>query len=158
APAITNALQQALSRHDAGYPGSDDALSQAFAGFAQDRWDWPIDSEHISVHIDAASIAAKLMREYAGPDGEVMIMPLVYDRLYVWRTGDGVRLSELAVPGSARGGFFDAGGIQGRLKSGVRFEVHGKPHDALGRELARADVSEVVAFCQRRAVGVLFDV
>src|SRR5699024_9192936 len=56
APPITNALQQALSRHDAGYPGSDDALSQAFASFAQDRWDWPIDSEHISVHIDAASI------------------------------------------------------------------------------------------------------
>src|SRR5699024_1312744 len=64
ATAITNALQQALSRHDAGYPGSDDALSQAFASFAQDRWDWPIDSEHIIVYIDAASIAANLMREY----------------------------------------------------------------------------------------------
>ena len=157
APAITNALQQALSRHDAGYPGSDDALSQAFAGFAQDRWDWPIDSEHISVHIDAASIAAKLMREYAGPDGEVMIMPPVYNRFYDWMTVGGVQPYEVPLTECSRGGFFDLEGIEAGLKSGIRVILLCNPHNPLGRVFTKEELSEVAALAQQYDAVVLSD-
>src|SRR5690625_7743317 len=66
APAITNALQRALSRHDPGYPGSDEAPSQAFASFARARWNRPTDTEHIGFHIDAATIPAKPRRQDGG--------------------------------------------------------------------------------------------
>src|SRR5690625_6076586 len=132
APAITNALQQALSRHDAGYPGSDEALSQAFASFAQDRWNWSIDTEHISVHIDAASIAAKLMREYAGADGKVMIMPPVYNRFSDWMTVGGVRPYGVPLTECSPGGFCDFGGTEPGRKSGIQGILLGNRHNPMG--------------------------
>jgi len=157
APAITNALQQALSRHDAGYPGSDEALSQAFASFAQDRWNWSIDTEHISVHIDAASIAAKLMREYAGADGKVMIMPPVYNRFYDWMTVGGVRPYEVPLTECSQGGFFDLEGIEAGLKSGIRVILLCNPHNPLGRVFAKEELSNVATLAQQYDAVVLSD-
>src|SRR5699024_12015806 len=72
APAIFQTLQNALFRDDAGYPSTSDGLCAAFTSFASDRWNWHIDPEHISIHIDAATAASKLMRYYAGNHGQVM--------------------------------------------------------------------------------------
>src|SRR5699024_4805495 len=157
APAITNALQQALSRHDAGYPGSDEALSQAFASFAQDRWNWSIDTEHISVHIDAASIAAKLMREYAGADGKVMIMPPVYNRFYDWMRVCGVRPYEFSLSESSQGCFFDLEGIEAGLKSCIRVILLCNPHNLLGRVFAKEELSNVATLDQQYDAVVLSD-
>ena len=45
APAIIDALQNAITRHDAGYPGSGEGVTQAFSDFARDRWNWNIEPD-----------------------------------------------------------------------------------------------------------------
>ena len=120
APAITQTLRDALDRHDAGYPGSADSLIAAFSDFAQQRWNWSIEPEHVSIHVDAATAAAKLMRNYAGADRRVMIMPPVYNRFYDWLAVGGVEPVEVPLTDLSNGGFFDLDGIEAGLKAGTR--------------------------------------
>lgn len=143
APAITQTLQNALSRNDAGYPGTGDGLTTAFSDFARDRWDWHIDPEHISIHIDAATAASKLMRHYAGTDGRVMIMPPVYNRFYDWMQVSQVQPFEVPLTEVSRGGFFDFAGIEAGLAAGIRVILLCNPHNPLGRVFSNQELSQL---------------
>lgn len=157
APAIKETLQEALNRDDAGYPGSAEGVSTAFADFARDRWNWTVAPEHVSIHVDAASAAAKLMRHYAGPDRRVLIMPPVYNRFYDWLDVGGVQPVEVPLTDVANGGFFDFEGIEAALKDGTRVILLCNPHNPLGRVFSANELSELADLAERYEAVVLSD-
>lgn len=157
APAIFQTLQNALFRDDAGHPGTSDGLSTAFANFACDRWDWNIDPEHISIHIDAATAASKLMRYYAGPDGRVIIMPPVYNRFYDWMRVSEVRPYEVPLTDVARGGFFDLAGIEEGLAAGTRVILLCNPHNPLGRVYSKQELGQLADLAAQYDAVVISD-
>lgn len=157
APAITETLQAALDRHDTGYPGSAQGVSSAFADFARDRWNWDIDLEQISIHVDAATAAAKLMRRYAGDDRRVMIMPPVYNRFYDWLAVGGVQPLEVPLTDLSNGGFFDFEGIEAGLKAGTRVILLCNPHNPLGRVFSTQELSDLADLAQRYNAIVVSD-
>lgn len=157
APAITQTLQDALSRDDAGYPSSSEGITTAFTEFARDRWDWHIDDNQVSVHIDAATAASKLMRHYAGPDGRVMIMPPVYNRFYDWIQVSQVQPLEVPLTDVRNGGFFDLAGIEAGLASGVRVILLCNPHNPLGRVFSTQELSQLADLAAQYDAIVLSD-
>lgn len=157
APAITETLQAALARHDAGYPGSGESVTAAFCAFAQDYWDWIVDPEHVTIHVDAATAAAKLMREYAGPDRKVMIMPPVYNRFYDWLAGSGVQPLEVPLTDLAHGGFFDLAGIEAGLQAGTKVILLCNPHNPLGRVFSKHELNALAQLAERYDAVVLSD-
>lgn len=157
APAITEALQQALSRHDTGYPGSADGLTKAFANFVSDRWNWSIEPEQVSIHVDAATAAAKLMRQYAGADRKVMIMPPVYNRFYDWLAVGGVEPVEVPLTDVSNGGHFDFEGIEAGLKAGTKVILLCNPHNPLGRVFTRQELAQLAELADRYDAIVISD-
>lgn len=157
APAITQTLHNALSRDDAGYPSSSDDISTAFADFAHDRWDWRIDTKHISIHIDAATAASRLMRHYAGPEGRVMIMPPVYNRFYEWMRSGEVQPYEVPLTDVSEGGFFDFAQIEAGLAAGTRVILLCNPHNPLGRVFSRQELTQLADLADQYDAVVLSD-
>lgn len=157
APAITNTLHEALLCHDAGYPGTSAGVSAAFAEFAHDRWGWTVEPEQVSIHIDVATAAAKLMREYAGSDGRVVIMPPAYNRFYDWLAVGGVEPLEVPLTNLGEGGFFDLPGIEAALKAGTRVILLCNPHNPLGRVFSREELNELAEIAARYDAVVLSD-
>lgn len=157
APAIIDALQNAITRHDAGYPGSGEGVTQAFSDFARDRWNWNIEADQVSIHVDAATAAAKLMRHYAGADRSVMIMPPVYNRFYDWLDVGGVRPVEVPLTDVPNGGYFDLDGIEAGLKAGTKVILLCNPHNPLGRVFSRQELSELAELAERYDAVVLSD-
>lgn len=157
APAITQTLRDALDRHDAGYPGSADSLIAAFSDFAQQRWNWSIEPEHVSIHVDAATAAAKLMRHYVGADRRVMIMPPVYNRFYDWLAAGGVEPVEVPLTDLSNGGFFDLDGIEAGLKAGTRVILLCNPHNPLGRVFSKDELSQLADLAAQYDAVVLSD-
>ncbi len=157
APAIKKTLQNALARDDAGYPGSSDGINTAFADFARDRWDWQIDPQHISIHVDAATAASKLMRHYAGPDNRVLIMPPVYNRFYDWMHVSQVRPIEVPLTDVTSGGFFDFPGIEAQLDAGVRVILLCNPHNPLGRVFSKHELHQLADLAAQYNAVVLSD-
>lgn len=154
---VSQTLQNALFRDDAGYPGSSEGIGTAFADFARDRWGWDVELDHISVHIDAATAASKLMRYYAGTDGRVMIMPPVYNRFYDWLQVSEVQPYEVPLTDVARGGFFDFDGIASGLAAGVRVILLCNPHNPLGRVFTKQELSQVAELAAQHDAVVLSD-
>ena len=157
APAIVETLQNALARHDTGYPATDAGVSTAFVGFAQQRWDWQVDPDHISIHIDAATAAAKLMRHYAGSDGRVIIMPPVYNRFYDWLDVGGVYPVEVPLTEVSQGGFFDLDGIETSLAAGTRVILLCNPHNPLGRVFSKEELSQLADLANQYNAVVISD-
>lgn len=157
APAITQTLQDALSRDDAGYPASGDAVSTAFCDFARERWDWHIEAEHISIHVDAATAAAKLMRHYAGSENRVLIMPPVYNRFYDWMQVSQVQPAEAPLTDVSNGGFFDFPTIEAHLQAGVRVILLCNPHNPLGRVFSKQELSQLADLAVRYDAVVISD-
>ena len=157
APAIFQTLQNALFRDDAGYPGTSDGLCAAFTSFASDRWNWHIDPEHISIHIDAATAASKLMRYYAGSDGHVMIMPPVYNRFYDWIRVSEVWPYEVPLVDVAQGGFLDFAGIETGLAAGVQVILLCNPQNPLGRVYSTQELSQLADLADQYDAVVISD-
>lgn len=157
APAITESLRAALDRHDAGYPGSADGVIRAFSDFADQRWNWSIEPDQVSIHVDAATAAAKLMRHYAGDDRCVMIMPPVYNRFYDWLAVGGVEPVEVPLTDLPKGGFFDFDGIEAGLKAGTRVILLCNPHNPLGRVFSQDELSRLADLAAQYDAVVLSD-
>lgn len=157
APAIKETLQDALTRDDAGYPGSAEGASTAFADFARDRWNWDIDPELITIHIDAATAATKLMQHYAGSERRVMIMPPVYNKFYDWLADGDVQPLEVPLTDLSNGGFFDLAGIEEGLQAGTRVILLCNPHNPLGRVFAKHELSQLAELAERYDAVVLSD-
>lgn len=157
APAISESLQNALFRDDAGYPGSSDGVSAAFISFASDRWDWEIDPEQISIHIDAATAASKLMHYYAGTDGHVMLMPPVYNRFYDWMRASQVRPYEVPLLDVANGGFLDFTRIEEGLAAGVGVILLCHPQNPLGRVYSQQELSQLADLADQYDAVVISD-
>jgi len=157
APAVSETLQNALFRDDAGYPGTSEGICDAFAGFAADRWGWQIDHDHISVHIDAATAASKLMRYYAGTNGTVMIMPPVYNRFYDWMRVSEVQPYEVPLLDVANGGLLDFAGIEQGFQTGTRVILLCNPHNPLGRVYSQRELAQLAELADQYDAVVISD-
>src|SRR5699024_8331586 len=111
----------------------------------------------MSIHVDSAIIGASLMREYAGDDGKVMIMPPVYNRIYDWMTVGGGRPCYVPLSECSEGGLFYSEGIEDDQKSRTRVILLCNQQNPLGRVFAKEELSNVATLAQQYDAVVLSD-
>src|SRR5699024_12465818 len=75
-PAIIDALQNAITRHDAGYPGSAEGATHAFSYFALDQGSSKAEPDQDNSLFEAATVGSNVKRTKHVANGTSLIMPL----------------------------------------------------------------------------------
>ena len=149
APPVAEALHAAVERHDLGYaPASPDGLFAAFAGFAERRLGWGVDTEQVSLVPDVMVGLIELARLLAGPGGAVAVATPAYPPFLGELPGADLEIRELAL------GHDD---LEDALMDGVRVLVLANPHNPTGRVLPRAELERIAELCAEHDAWVLAD-
>lgn len=157
APPIAAVLQAALADSDTGYAPDPGALIDAFAGFAQRRWDWQIEASGVRVCTDVAVGVIEVLRQVAAPGDAVIITPPVYPRFYAWLKEVGLTAAEIPLRELDRGGRLDLEGIASAFTSGVRLLLLCNPHNPTGRVHEKSELLRLAELAARYDAIVLSD-
>src|SRR5580698_6717619 len=78
APVIAETLTERIRLSDTGYVASPLPVGEAFAGFAQRRWDWEVSPETVRTTTDVSVCIVESLRQAVRPGDRVVITPPVY--------------------------------------------------------------------------------
>ena len=70
---IKAALVDMIDRSDTGYLGPFPELFQAFSNFAEDKWNWRADVEHMRIATDVGVGIVEVMRTLISPGDKVIL-------------------------------------------------------------------------------------
>ncbi len=155
APAIREALAEAVARDDLGYASTDAArLGPAFAGFAARRHGWDVDPAQVTPLNDVVAGLIELVRVLTEPGGGVLVNPPVYHPFFRLITDAGRRVVE--APLSA-GGDLDLDAIEAAFAAGTRALILCNPHNPTGGVLDRAELERLAEIAAAHDAWVLAD-
>lgn len=100
-PPVRDAIVKALDFGDTGYP-SGRRYPDAFASFAAERWDWPVDPARVSTVDAVMGSIHMLLSVTTAPGDGVMINTPVYPPFHSVVTGYGRRLITVPLTSSCR--------------------------------------------------------
>ena len=75
---IKTALRDMIDRSDTGYLGPFPEMFEAFANFAQSRWDWKVDCSQMRIATDVGVGTVEVIRTLIGSGDKVMLNSPVY--------------------------------------------------------------------------------
>jgi cysteine-S-conjugate beta-lyase len=135
APPIEEALVAAVRAGDLGYVhAKSSGLYEAFADFAQRRWNWEVDPEAIVAVPDVMVGVAELLRLLTPEGAGVVINPPVYPPFFSVIAETGRRV--VGVP--LENGRLSLDGMRDALRAGARAVLLCNPHNPTG-EVRGAD-------------------
>lgn len=153
APFIADALVDQIRADDLGYVASAGAVADAFAGFADRRWGWPVAPGGISVTTDVSVVIVEALRVLISPGDAVVINSPVYPPFFDLVVEAGGRVVDVPLVDSA----LDLPGIDAALRAGARAALLCHPHNPLGRSHSRDELVELAAIAHRHDAVVLSD-
>ena len=155
APAISEALREAVANHDAGYASPDAAgLGGAFAGFAERRMGWGVDPERVTPVNDVVSGLSELVRVLTEPGAGVVITPPVYHPFFSLIEEAGRRVVEAPL---SNGRELDLDAIERAFEGGVRVLILCNPHNPTGAVLTRSELARIAELAAAYDAWVLSD-
>lgn len=150
APAIREALHQAIDRGDTGYVhAGDTSAGEAFASFAADRWGWSPSPERMRLTTDVSVVIVESLRALTKPGEGVIVTPPVYPPFFDLIPEAGATVVQVPLLDDGTAWRLDLEGIDRALGDGsARGVLLCHPHNPLGlvhdgETLAR--LSEIVA-------------
>ena len=159
APAVVDALSEAIARGDTGYPAGN-AYAEALSEFAADRWDWDgLDPARARLVPDVMMGIVEVLRLMTGPGDAVVVTPPVYGPFFAFVTHSDRVIVEAPL------------GAQGRLdmdalaEAFVRARAAGprpafllcNPHNPTGTVHSRAELEQVAALAREHGVRIVSD-
>jgi cystathionine beta-lyase len=155
APAIREALAQAVELDDLGYASADAAgLGTAFAGFAQRRFDWEVDPAQVTPLNDVVSGLYDFVRVLTEPGDGVIINPPVYHPFFPVITETGRTVVEAPL---GDGSAVDLDAIEAAFADGARALILCNPHNPTGRVLGRDELGQIAEIAAAHDGWVLAD-
>lgn len=151
APAITEALQLAISRSDFGYAGDPGPVVDAFAGFARDVWSWEVQDGpgRVGLFADVGQGVKEILRTLCAPGDRVILNPPVYLSFYPWLRGIGLEPLEVPMLDVDRGGRMDLPGMERALASGAKVVLLCTPHNPLGYVYPADELAQIAELAAR---------
>ena len=154
APPIEEALTAAVQAGDLGYVhAKSSGLYEAFADFAQRRWNWQVDPESVVAVPDVMVGVAELLRLLTPEGSGVVINPPVYPPFFSVIAEAGRRVVEVPLVD----GRLPLLGIRDALSAGARAVLFCNPHNPTGRVFSREELESVAALADRYGVIVFAD-
>lgn len=154
--AVVEAVSDAMTSGDSGYPASVRAYAEAFASFAADMWKW-------SVPVDRAAMVADVMTgvseaiALASKQGDTVIVnPPVYPPFFGFVEHAG-RVALEAPLGSD--GRLDLSVVEDAYRTAGRGAVHllSNPHNPTSVVHTHAELTGVAALAQQHGITVVVD-
>jgi cystathionine beta-lyase len=159
APPVTEALAAAVARSDFGYARElvIPELAEAFAGFAERRFGWPVDPARAYVLPDVMRGIELWIDGFTAPgDGVVVNTPVYYPFLDAIRQSGRQIVEAPFVRGPDRWEL-DLDPLESAFAAGHRLYLLCNPHNPLGRVLTRSQLTAVAELALRYDVRVVAD-
>jgi cystathionine beta-lyase len=159
---IKMALRDMVDRSDTGYLGAFPELFEAFAKFAQERWSWVVDVNHVRIASDVGLATVEVMRTLMSPGDKVMLNSPVYDNTWKWIAE--VKATLVDVPLLLKGEIGDGASysldlerIESEYKSGVKIHILCHPHNPVGAIMDKETLSRLATLARKYGVYVISD-
>jgi cystathionine beta-lyase len=159
APAVADAVQQAIVAGDTGYP-SGHAYADALSAFAATRWGWHgIAVERTAIVPDVMTGIVEILRLITDPGDAVIVCPPVYPPFYAFVTHADRRVIEAPLGLDWR---LDLNTLADAFTAARRLSnrpvlLLANPHNPTGVVHTRTELAAVTALARRHAVRVISD-
>ena len=158
APAIAQALHEAVDRGDTGYVDlHETGATSALADYANHTWGWSPSPQRMGITTDVSVVIVETLRRLIAPGQSVVITPPVYPPFFdlIPEAGGVVR----EVPLTDDGARFDLDleGIDRALADGASGVLLCNPHNPVGLVPTREDLLELSRIVDRYGAFVLSD-
>jgi cysteine-S-conjugate beta-lyase len=157
APAVAEALVQAVELGDCGYAWPDADLAEAVSGFFGTRFGWQIDPAEVSLIPDVLTGIAEILRRALAPGEGVVINTPVYPPFFHHIGEAGCRVVEAPLQSGAGGYQLDLAALEAAFAGGARAYLLCSPHNPTGLVFTRAELEAIVRLAERYDVLVLAD-
>jgi len=157
APAVQDALREAVERSDTGYAMAVPALGEALAGFAARRWSWQLDPAAVTPVADVAVGSVELLRALTRPGDRVVISPPVYPPFFGWAPEAGRELVEAPLRHTDDGWRLDLAALEAAFADGAAAYLLCNPHNPVGRVHEPGELQALVELATRYGVTVVSD-
>ncbi len=154
---IAATLHNAIDAFDTGYAGDPSELVMAFTGFANRRWTWEVDAEHVRLCSDVAAGVTEVLRLLVSPGDRVVLMPPVYPPFWQWIKAAQAVPVEVPLLEPDSGGRIDLARIERALASGVRVILLCHPHNPTGSVHQVDDLRVLAGLASQHGAIVLSD-
>lgn len=159
APAITDALRQAVERSDTGYMHVGE-LPTALAEYAHRTWSWSVDPELVMVLPDVLAGVAAAIEAFTQPGDGIVINTPVYPPFFsTIEKVTGRRVVDVPMARDASGAYaLDLEAIaDAAAAGGVTAILLCSPHNPTGTVPSRAELERIGEIAQRHGVVVIAD-
>lgn len=162
ATSIKSALIDMVDRSDTGYLGPFPEMFEAFANFADARWNWKVDVAHMRIATDVGVGTVEVIRTLIAPGDKVMLNSPVYDNMWRWVAEVGATLVD--VPLLLNGAYsensdfiLDLEGIEREYKSGVKVHILCHPHNPVGTIFSKEALATLAHLAKKYGVYIISD-
>ncbi len=132
APAVTEALTEAVSVGDTGYTPGDPGIRDAYAGFARRRFGWEVSPAGIVTTGDVIMGVVELLRRVTSPGDRVIVTPPVYPPFFDAVPEAGAVVEAVPLRETDEGFELDLLGIEAAFAGGARAILLCSPHNPTG--------------------------
>lgn len=156
-PAILDRVAETLRHSDTGYLDAAGPLAPAFARFAEDAWDWRVDTEWVHLATDVTvGVVEALRLELPESGGRVVLTPPVYPPFFeMVEEADAVAVT---VPLLEHEDWaLDLAGIEAAFAAGVDALLLCNPQNPTGRCHSRAVLEELARLAAAHDVFIVSD-
>lgn len=155
---IKDVMIDLINTSDLGYGGIVPELPQAFAAFAQRRWNWTVDTDQFRLATDVGVAGVETLRMFAKPGDKVVINTPVYHNLFNWISEVGCVPADVPLVNNADGSWsLDVDGLRSVFASGVSVYILCHPHNPVGHIFTRSELEAVATLANEFNVTVISD-
>jgi cystathionine beta-lyase len=154
---IIEAVVEMMRRSDTGYLGKFPELGEAFAGFAQRRWNWKVDPELIRIATDVGVATIEILRVLGSPGDRVVVMPPIYPAFYNWTTEIHFPTVEAPLLKSNQKYLIDFAAVEREFAAGAKFFIISNPHNPLGLIFKENELQALATLAVKYGVIILSD-
>ncbi|HVH65572.1 MAG TPA: MalY/PatB family protein [Candidatus Acidoferrum sp.] len=157
APAVAKALADAVEQNDAGYALPSDELTQAFAGFAKQRFRWDLGQSNVVLIPDVMVGITEVLRTAVSPGSGVVINTPVYPPFFSHIIEAGCRVVEAPLAYGDGGYELDLDAIERAFATEAQAYLLCNPHNPTGLVLSAKQLTRIAELADRYDIVVLAD-
>lgn len=154
AEGIRDRLLTMVSQNDLGYLGPVPEVAEAFAGFADERWNWTIDKSQLKLTTDVGVGVVEFLRANGVAGGKVVINSPVYHGFWEWLGELSISPVDVPLTDSLE---LDLDGIEREFAAGVKHLLLCNPHNPVGKAFSREQLSALASIAKKHDAVIISD-